>query len=116
MTALLPDHLAHRYLELLEVDARRGEVDFATLCRLHRAHGERVPWETIDNVRRHPPPIEPVESVRRFLAGRGGYCFHLNGAFAALLDWLGVDVSRHRAGVQRRIDAEPSGRRARISR
>ena len=29
--------------------------------------------------------VDPDESVRRILRGRGGYCYHLNGAFSALL-------------------------------
>jgi N-hydroxyarylamine O-acetyltransferase len=31
---------------------------------------------------------------------RGGYCFHLNGAFGILLDALGYTVTRHRGTVQ----------------
>ncbi|MFD0568884.1 arylamine N-acetyltransferase [Kitasatospora gansuensis] len=42
--------------------------------------------------------------MRRILAGRGGYCFHLNGAFAALLTALGYRVTWHVGGVQ----ADPS--------
>ena len=30
---------------------------------------------------------------------RGGYCFHLNGAFSELLRSLGYDVVRHVGGV-----------------
>jgi arylamine N-acetyltransferase len=30
--------------------------------------------------------------VRFLLAGRGGYCYHLNGALATLLGWLGSAV------------------------
>jgi hypothetical protein len=33
------------------------------------------------------------------LDGRGGYCYHLNGAFALLLASLGYDVRRHLGGV-----------------
>ena len=50
-----------------------------------------------------------MECVRRILAGRGGYCYHLNGGFSTLLDWLQVDVTRHVAGVQGRYAAEPPG-------
>jgi arylamine N-acetyltransferase len=105
----LSDDLGHAYLARLGVDARRGEVDAGTLRSLHRAHLAQVPWETLDLVRGVPPGIEPDAVVRRIVAGRGGYCFHLNGAFAALLEWLGVDVTRHLAGVQRRVDAMPRG-------
>lgn len=45
---------------------------------------------------------------RTFERGRGGYCFHLNGAFAALLTTLGYDVTLHRAGVQGAPD-DPAG-------
>jgi arylamine N-acetyltransferase len=37
--------------------------------------------------------------VRVATQRRGGYCFHLNGAFALLLDALGYDVSLHVGGV-----------------
>lgn len=100
----LPDDLAEAYLAVLEVDAVRGGVDEATLYRLQAAHVGRVPYETLDIVLGRPPGIDPIDSVRRIVGGRGGYCYHLNGAFSALLGWLGVDVTRHVAGVQRRGD------------
>ncbi len=37
--------------------------------------------------------------VRVALEGRGGYCFHLNGAFSELLGSLGYHVTRHVGGV-----------------
>jgi N-hydroxyarylamine O-acetyltransferase len=105
----LPDDVAHAYLALLEIDAIPGEVDAAGLRELQRAHVQRVPYETLDIVRGRPPGIAPLASARRILAGRGGYCYHLNGAFAALLAWLGVEVTRHLAGVQNRAMTEPRG-------
>jgi arylamine N-acetyltransferase len=36
--------------------------------------------------------------------GRGGYCFHLNGAFATLLEALGYSVTRH-IGAVHDVDA-----------
>ena len=105
----LPDPLAHAYLGLLGVEAEPGSVDADVLGALQRAHLERVPYETLDLVRGAPPPIDPVLCARRVVAGRGGYCFHLNGAFCALLEWLGVDVTRRVAGVQRWDAASPPG-------
>jgi N-hydroxyarylamine O-acetyltransferase len=105
----LADERAHAYLDLLEIDARPGEVDAATVRALQRAHVGRVPYETIDIVRGAPPGIDPIACADRILAGRGGYCYHLNGAFATLLEWLEVDVTRHLAGVQNRTMAEPRG-------
>lgn len=69
------------------------------LFALQRAHLERVPYENIDIQLGRPPAIDPEVSARRFGAGRGGYCFHLNGGFAALLDRLGYDVTLHVGGV-----------------
>ncbi len=96
----LDDALAAAYLERLGLDARRGEVDAPTLAALQRAHAAAIPYETVDIVRGKPPGIDPLDCARRLVGGRGGYCYHLNGGFAALLEWLGVDVTRHLAGVQ----------------
>jgi len=111
MTAVepLPDDVARAYLELLEVDLEPGAVDAPALHRLQLAHVERVPYETLDIVLGRPPVIDPQASARRILAGRGGYCYHLNGAFSGLLAWLGVDVSRHLAGVHGGRVEEPPG-------
>jgi N-hydroxyarylamine O-acetyltransferase len=98
----LPDGLAEAYLEHLGIRARPGEVDAASLAVLVRAHVERVVWENVDIYRGRPPAIEPLSSVERLLAGRGGYCYHLNGALAVLLEWLDVDVTRHVSGVHGR--------------
>ncbi len=105
----LPDDVALAYLEHLGLDLRPGTIDVTTLRRLQRAHVERVPYETVDIVLGRPPGIDPLESARRILGGRGGYCYHLNGAFSALLAWLGVDVSRHLAGVHGGRVEEPPG-------
>ena len=108
MTAL-DDSLGAAYLERLGVDVRRGDVDAQALAVLQRAHIAAVPYENIDIVRGAPPPMDGDSCVRRIVSGRGGYCFHLNGGFAALLEWLGVDLMRHLAGVQGRNAAEPPG-------
>jgi len=105
----LPDRHASAYLEHLGVDARRGEVDAAALAALTRAHVARVPYENVDIFRGCPPGIEPLASVERLLAGRGGYCYHLNGALFALLRWLGVDATRHVSGVQSHAAAAAPG-------
>lgn len=79
----------------------------ATLAALMRAHVSKVPYENVDIYRGQPPGIEPLSCVERVLAGRGGYCFHLNGALVTLLEWLRVDVTRHVSGVQGRA-ADPA--------
>src|SRR3954470_14173820 len=59
------------------------------LFALHRAHAELVPYETLEIWLGRPTTVDPAESVRRILRGRGGYCFHVNGAFSELLMALG---------------------------
>lgn len=70
------------------------------LIRLHRAHVERLSWQSVDIFAGRPTSIDPRQSLELILNGRSGYCFHLNGAFSLLLRTLGYDVSWHKAGVQ----------------
>ncbi|MDQ6422911.1 arylamine N-acetyltransferase [Paenibacillus sp. LHD-117] len=70
------------------------------LNRLHRAHVERLSWQTIDIVAGKPASIDPKQSIELIIGGRSGYCFHLNGAFGTLLRSLGFKVHWHWAGVQ----------------
>ncbi|WP_337101195.1 arylamine N-acetyltransferase family protein [Paenibacillus sp. YIM B09110] len=72
----------------------------AYLVALHEAHVRTLTWQTIDIFTRKPAMIGFEPSVQLILSGRSGYCFHLNGAFSALLHSLGYQVNLHRAGVQ----------------
>uniref|UniRef100_UPI00053A2B3C arylamine N-acetyltransferase family protein n=1 Tax=Kitasatospora sp. MBT63 TaxID=1444768 RepID=UPI00053A2B3C len=85
----------------------RPTVD--ALRRLHRAHVERVPYENLEIQLDRPTTVDPEASIARILAGGGGYCFHLNGAFATLLEALGYQVRWHLGGVQSRTDEQPPG-------
>ncbi|MFJ9342415.1 arylamine N-acetyltransferase [Streptomyces sp. NPDC101733] len=76
-----------------------GSPSAGGLFALQRAHLERVAYDNIEIQLGRPPGIDPELSVRRFAAGRGGYCYHLNGGFAHLLETLGYDVTRHVGGV-----------------
>ncbi|MCY0945047.1 arylamine N-acetyltransferase family protein [Streptomyces antarcticus] len=76
------------------------------LFALQRAHLERVAYDNIDIQLGRPPGIDPERSARRVATGGGGYCFHLNGAFALLLESLGYAVTRHAGGV----NADPGSR------
>ncbi|MFD3701505.1 arylamine N-acetyltransferase [Streptomyces sp. NPDC058646] len=88
----------HKYLQRLGVPDP-GPPSAAALHVLHAAHVERVPFETLEIHLGRPTTVDPHESIARILRGRGGYCFHLNGAFATLLQHLGYAVSWHRGGV-----------------
>jgi N-hydroxyarylamine O-acetyltransferase len=86
------------YLARLGVDAEPPSAD--ELFRIHRAHLARVPYETLWIHMGERWSVEPRDSVRRIATqGRGGYCFHLNGALSELLRALGYDVVRHVGGV-----------------
>lgn len=86
------------YLRRLGVPAEPPSA--AALARLHRAHVERVPYETFWIHLAEDWTIDPAESLRRIAhTTRGGYCYQLNGAFAALLADLGYRVTTAVAGV-----------------
>ena len=89
----------HAYLRRLGWAARPAPTK-ATLIELHRAHAERIPYETVWIALGERRGLDAGDSVRHIVDGRGGYCYHLNGAFGALLAWLGFEVHRHRAGCQ----------------
>ena len=90
--------LGAAYLDRLGLDAEPPSA--AALQRLHRRHVERVPYETMWIHAGEAWGIEPADSVQRVARdGRGGYCFHLNGAFSELLRSLGYVVTRHVGGV-----------------
>lgn len=92
------------YLARLGLPAERPGVE--ALGRLHAAHVERVPYEDLEIQLGRVTSLDPVVSADRILRGRGGYCYHLNGAFSALLHALGYDVTRHLGGVQGSPEAE----------
>jgi arylamine N-acetyltransferase len=76
------------------------------LTRLQHAFLDTVPYENLEIQLGRPTTIDPVESARRIVGGRGGYCFHLNGVFASLLVSLGYEVTLARGKVTGRDDSE----------
>ena len=92
-----PEQAVRAYLERLGVGPEPPSAE--ALARLHRAHVERVPYETVWLHAGQTADIDAASAVARVVSGGGGYCFHLNGAFAALLAELGYDVTRHVGGV-----------------
>ena len=86
------------YLRRLRVEAEPPSAD--ALDRLHRAQLERIPYETTWIHMAERWTVDTAASVRRVAHhGRGGYCFHVNGAFSVLLRALGYDVTLHAGGV-----------------
>jgi N-hydroxyarylamine O-acetyltransferase len=99
------DPLVTAYLDRLGLDplSHSGAGSTAGLRALHRAHVERVPYETVGIALGRPVGIEPRESAARIASGWGGYCYHLNGAFGWLLTQLGYAVRFHRGGVHQSV-------------
>jgi len=92
------DTITTAYLSRLGLEAERPSAD--ALARLHRAHVERIPYETFWIHLKQGWGIDQAESTRRVATTRrGGYCFQLNGAFATLLARLGYRVTLNVAGV-----------------
>lgn len=87
------------YLDRLGLE-RPTRPDVAWLLAAHRAHSARIPYENIEIHLERPTTVDPVESIARIAGGRGGYCFHLNGAFGTLLACLGYEVTRHFGDVR----------------
>lgn len=70
------------------------------LRALHTAHLERVPFENLDIHLGKEIVLEPEALVAKIVdRRRGGFCYELNGAFAALLDALGFEVTMLAARV-----------------
>lgn len=90
--------LLHAYLDRLGVEAEAPSFD--ALRELHRRQVERIPYETLWIHGGELWDVDPQESVRRIaLDGRGGYCYHLNGALVEVLRSLGYAVARHVGSV-----------------
>ena len=65
-----------------------------TLRALHRAHLLTVPFENLDIALGREIVLDQDALVRKVVEGRrGGFCYELNGAFAALLTALGFSVT-----------------------
>lgn len=66
------------YLRRLGLERELPSAD--ALARLHKAHAERVSYETVWIHSGVTWPIDPAVSIQRVATtGRGGYCYHLNG-------------------------------------
>ena len=90
--------MTDEYLRRLGVEREPPSAD--ALRRLHRAHVERVPYETVWIHTGKRYTCSTADALQRIATTtRGGYCFHLNGAFSELLRELGYDVVRHVGGV-----------------
>ncbi|MFN8453201.1 MAG: arylamine N-acetyltransferase [Anaerolineae bacterium] len=73
-----------------------------TLRALHLAHLHAVPFENLDIILGQPILLDEAALYRKIVARRrGGFCYELNGLFAALLRELGFEVTLLSARVAR---------------
>lgn len=87
------------YLSRIGVSGRVAPT-LAHLEQLQRAHLTAVPFENLDVYHRRGVHTGADWSVPKIVdRGRGGWCFELNGAFAALLEEVGFSVKRLGATV-----------------
>ena len=98
---------AEAYLE--RIGYRGAVVPSAEVLRaLHRAHLATVPFENFDVHLDTVVPLDRTAILDKVVARRrGGYCYELNTAFAALLRTLGFEVSLACAAIGDRDVPEP---------
>ncbi|THA23671.1 arylamine N-acetyltransferase [Streptomyces sp. RKND-216] len=86
---------------LQRIGAERPEGATAEALRdLHRRHLTSVPFENLSIHLGEDIVLADEALVDKIVGGRrGGFCYELNGAFAALLDALGYRVTRLAARV-----------------
>jgi N-hydroxyarylamine O-acetyltransferase len=83
------------------------EPTIETLRALHRAHLFAVPFENLDIAIGRKIVVDQDACVRKVVElRRGGFCYELNGAFAALLGTLGFRVTLLSARVAREKGGE----------
>ena len=88
-----------RYLERIALSAA-PTLDLAGLTELQYAHLGSVPFENLDVLDGTRVHVGTEWSLDKIVErGRGGWCFELNGAFAALLSALGFEVALLGAAV-----------------
>lgn len=88
------------YLERIGLTHRTIRHDRETLEALQRCHLSTVPFENLDVYAGRPVGCDLAHSIPKVIERRrGGWCFELNGAFSALLDALGFEVSLLGAAV-----------------
>ena len=87
---------------MVDVPAYLARIEYAgstnptvqTLRAIHRAHLLTVPFENLDISLGRGVVVDENVNVRKIVERhRGGFCFELNGAFAALLRALGFKVT-----------------------
>ena len=81
------------YLSRIGYDGPRDATP-ETLRALHERHLLSIPFENLDIHWKRPIVVDAERCIEKIVREhRGGFCYELNGAFAALLRALGFDVT-----------------------
>ena len=95
-----------RYLERIGY-AVPNAPNADTLRQIHRAHLLAVPFENLDIPLKRKIVCEEESFLRKIVERRrGGFCYEMNGAFAALLRSLGFQVTLLSARVPKEDGSE----------
>ncbi len=79
-------------------------ADLTTLHALHRAHLLAIPYENLDVQLGRPVGLDSRAAFAKIVTrGRGGWCYEMNGLFAAVLEEIGFKVTRMAGGVMREV-------------
>jgi len=85
---------------LARIGAESGPATAETLHALQLAHLSTVPFENLSIHLGEPIVLAEDALFEKIVTGRrGGFCYELNGLFAALLTHLGYSVTLHEARV-----------------
>lgn len=78
-----------------------AKPDLETLCALHSAHVDAIPFEGLDPLLGRPVMLDlPSLQAKLIDSARGGYCFEQNAIFKAALDKIGFRVTGLTARVR----------------
>lgn len=76
------------------------QISAETLMQLHLGHVMNIPFENLDVFAKKNISLDLDDLFDKLvLRRRGGYCFEMNGLFAAVLTAMGFPVTRHLARV-----------------
>ncbi len=85
------------------------EPTLETLTAIHRAHLLTIPYEDFDIHLGRSLPLDVDKTFDKIVTGhRGGWCYEMNGLFAAVLRELGFDVTLLASGVKAEFEGDGS--------
>lgn len=86
------------------------EPNFETLRQLHRRHLLAIPYENLDIHLGRPFVLDEAAFFNKLIRQRrGGWCYEMNGLFAAVLRELGFDVTYLSGSVRNQPQPESAG-------